>query len=265
MGKRNSWLTVDQGNTSLSVAWFTLEAQLVLHATWHCTDLAGLERVQTGPVDAVYCSSVRGKQAALKLTQGLEQRFGMACSPGPGLKLDTADSTGSDRLYAARAADELTAGRPAIVVDVGTAMTVDLVCGGVFKGGAIAPGPYLMAQSLGAGAAQLFEVEPRPGVSALGLDTKEALEAGVTFGLRGSARALVEGLAGELSGSVKPKVFVTGGARELLFVPEVFLPHFELIEVPLLVHLGLLFAASELCGRQFLGASFFVQHGSLGE
>jgi pantothenate kinase type III len=253
MSERGSWLTVDQGNTNLDVAWFQQlpgeERGVALVRVWFGLEAQGLEEVgvlvkSEGELRVLF-SSVRGEESTAELRACLTSLFGAAAAPDPGLELDleTPETTGSDRLFAARAASELARGEAAVVLDVGTAMTVDLVRGRVFLGGAIAAGPRLLATALGAGGAQLFDVRPQPGARALGKSSRAALRAGVVVGLRGAARALTEELALELGERPSPEVFVTGGARELLLVPTGFLPATSLVEVPLLVHLGLLFAS----------------------
>jgi len=88
-----------------------------------------------------------------------------------GIHYEPKSSLGRDRLYAARGALAVVAG-PALVVDAGTALTVDLVSGGastefhekgIFRGGAIAPGPRLLADALHQHTARLPRIEPRPG------------------------------------------------------------------------------------------------------
>src|SRR5262245_19617428 len=66
------------------------------------------------------------------------------------LKVDHPEKVGLDRLFNVLAAKSLVpAGRPAIVVDAGSAVTVDLMDEeGAFAGGAIFPGLRLMAEAL---------------------------------------------------------------------------------------------------------------------
>lgn len=70
------------------------------------------------------------------------------------------ETLGADRLCNAAAAWAASLA-PALVIDAGTAVTVDLVdAGGVYRGGAILPGQSLTLRALGAGAEQLFEARP---------------------------------------------------------------------------------------------------------
>ncbi|MEW6073916.1 MAG: type III pantothenate kinase [Planctomycetota bacterium] len=163
------------------------------------------------------------------------------------------ESTGADRLYAARGALAVV-GRSAIVVDAGTALTVDAVRAlparaaegaGELLGGAIAPGPALCARALAEGTARLPRVEPRPGVPALGRETAEAIRAGLGIGFRGAARELAREVARE-AGLEGAPVVLTGGASSFLLEPGPFVPG-ELVREPDLVHRGLL--AALLAGR----------------
>jgi type III pantothenate kinase len=104
---------------------------------------------------------------------------------------------GPDRLAGAVAAVARW-GAPVVVVDVGTAITCDLVdAGGRFAGGAIAPGPVTGYRALGERVPHLAVpggvaggAADRAEVAAAGTSTAEAVRAGV---LRGAA-GLVDGL-----------------------------------------------------------------------
>jgi len=162
---------------------------------------------------------------------------------------------GADRLWAARGAWERARG-PALVVDAGTAVTVDAL--GVtadgrpaFLGGAIAPGVDILRRALGAGAARLFEVElpltsagavDLADVPALGRESAQALRSGVVHGVRGAVRELARlvALEGRLAGAPR---FVTGGGAPWLLASPPVIEHAE--HVPWLVHEGLLAAYDE--------------------
>jgi pantothenate kinase type III len=184
-----------------------------------------------------------------------------------GLDLDACrhvHTIGADRLWAARGAWERAHG-PALVVDAGTAVTVDAL--GVtadgapaFLGGAIAPGVDLLRRALGAGAARLFEVELHgtndgacdgtvdlAHVPALGRESAQALRSGVVHGLRGAVRELARLVALEARLAGAPRFVTGGGAPWLLAAPPV-IEHAE--HVPWLVHEGLLAAFDEATSTQ---------------
>ena len=128
------------------------------------------------------------------------------------VSLPRPDMVGIDRLLAALAANRLRpADRPAIVVDLGTAITVDLVSrDGAFLGGAILPGIGLAARALHEFTDLLprFDMtslaEPPP---ALGTDTISAMRAGLFWGAIGGVRHLIDLLSAEPAA-----VYLTGGA-----------------------------------------------------
>ena len=113
-----------------------------------------------------------------------------------------------------------------------------------FLGGAIAPGPDLLADSLARGTGRLPRVTPVAGARALGTDTPSALLAGIAAALRGAARELLEGLlaAPELAafGAVSEAVpiFLVGGAAPFLLEPDPVHPGLR-TDTPDLVHRGL--------------------------
>lgn len=132
-----------------------------------------------------------------------------------GRQLDREAIVGEDRLLNAAAAYDVLK-QACVVVDAGTAITVDFVDGaGTFHGGAIAPGAQLMLDSLHQRAAQLPEVEFDRPVDVIGHNTVEAMRVGVFHGMHGLVRELVERYA-EKAGSY-PTVIATGGDADLLF------------------------------------------------
>jgi len=101
---------------------------------------------------------------------------------------------------------------PVIVVDAGTAVTIELLgVDDVYKGGVILPGLALMHDSL-VGRAQKVSSTLTSVSGVLGLDTQECVNSGVKYGLVGA----VERVVGEmmlLSGVDKAKtvLLITGG------------------------------------------------------
>ena len=141
----------------------------------------------------------------------------------------TPHTLGADRLAAVCGAldlDSVEDGRasPLVVVDAGTAVTVEAVGlsasgGAVYLGGGIAPGPVLMAAALARGTAQLpaLDLAPRlPG--AVGRSTAGAIEAGVlhvfAHGVAGLVGATQHALAPDAPGRVA--IVTTGGWAPML-------------------------------------------------
>jgi type III pantothenate kinase len=115
---------------------------------------------------------------------------------------------GIDRICAACGA---TRGRSrhAIVVDAGSAITVDLVLDRRFLGGVILPGPQMMLSALHAFTAQLPELS-MAGVAAGRIDdTRSAMGWGALLGASGGIRGAVEML--EARSGRRPRRWLTGG------------------------------------------------------
>jgi type III pantothenate kinase len=156
---------------------------------------------------------------------------------------------GIDRLAAAAAAGMVRRpGRGTIIVDCGTAATVDLLSAeGVFLGGAILPGPALMARALADGTSRLPVVaamEHAMGTPPImpGRSTQEAIVAGIGWGARGAIGRLVEEARSALGGNAD--VILTGGWRGTV---RDALP--GAIEMPELVLAGIALAAERACSR----------------
>lgn len=138
------------------------------------------------------------------------------------VRLDRPDMVGIDRLLAVVAANHLrTAERPAVVIDLGTAVTVDLVgADGAFLGGAILPGVDISARAMHAFTDMLPLVDvsrldtPPP---ALGRSTVEAMQSGLYWGALGGVRELIARY-GELV-RAEPQVFLSGGAAASVVRP----------------------------------------------
>jgi type III pantothenate kinase len=134
--------------------------------------------------------------------------------------VDFPDGVGIDRLLNAVATNSIRPrGVPAIIVDSGTATTVDLVAAdGAFEGGAILPGVGLCSRSLHHYTALLplipIEELAVPAVPALGKNTPAAIRSGLLFGQIGAVKELVAQLSASLAGT--PLIIVTGGNGPLL-------------------------------------------------
>lgn len=133
------------------------------------------------------------------------------------IRVDEPRRVGIDRLLNAVAVNELRSReRSAVIVDSGTATTVDVVTAdGAFAGGAILPGLALSAKALHEYTAllplvsvlELGQATPEP----LGHNTRAAIRSGLFWGQLGAVKELIERQAGS-----EAEVFITGGGGALL-------------------------------------------------
>ncbi|HSF16376.1 MAG TPA: type III pantothenate kinase [Vicinamibacteria bacterium] len=139
---------------------------------------------------------------------------GPGIETGVGIRIDNPSELGADRVANAAAVHELYGG-PAIVLDLGTATTFDVVSkDGDYLGGAIAPGLGISADALVRRTAKLPKVELQLPVRAIGRSTVTAMQSGLVIGYVGLVKELVGRLKKELGGS--PKVIATGGMAEMV-------------------------------------------------
>lgn len=226
------YLAFDIGNSSIGCAVFDgedmrtrwrLETDVRLDSAGYSARLGDvLERAGIGvrALDGAIASSVvRGMTDVM----GRAVRSLAGCDlieadprtdPGIDVAVDKPETVGVDRLLAAGAAFRRV-GSSVIVVDAGTALTVDLVsAAGCFLGGTIAPGLKAMASALASGTSLLPEVDLTAPASAVGRDTPECIRAGVVFGAAGAVDRVVEELIDNAEGA--PRVLLTGGDARFL-------------------------------------------------
>jgi type III pantothenate kinase len=133
------------------------------------------------------------------------------------VQVDRPEQVGVDRLLNAIAFNSVRlSAQPGIIVDAGSAVTVDYVDqDGVFRGGAIFPGLRLMAEALHQYTAKLPLIDWKAAVAVVpGTNT----EAAIACGIQGATIGGIEHLANELLALSKqePARFLTGGDAPLL-------------------------------------------------
>src|SRR5258707_7974434 len=155
-------------------------------------------------VDGVaLCSSVPSITAAVR--EMTARYFGFqAIVVEPGVKTgmpilyDNPKEVGADRIADAVGAYDLYGG-PTIVVDFGTANTIEAVSAkGEYLGGAIFPGIEISMDALFARAAALRRVELVPPKNVIGKTTVESIQSGSVYGFSGQVDALVDRFQDEL-------------------------------------------------------------------
>ncbi|TWT32314.1 Type III pantothenate kinase [Posidoniimonas corsicana] len=168
------------------------------------------------------------------------------------VRVEQPERVGVDRLLAGVAANRLRrADAPAIVIDLGTAITIDLIAAdGAFEGGAILPGIRMASRALHDQTDALPDVamqqlEHSP--DAVGKTTDAALRAGLFWGAVGAIREVVARQRDRLT--VPPQLYLTGGAApsvaRLLAEPDCTVRY-----LPNLVLSGVAIAAESLAAQQ---------------
>jgi type III pantothenate kinase len=153
-------------------------------------------------IAAIACVSVVPAltDAVARVAEGRLVPFRLATAgqlPLP-VRVDRPSEVGGDRLVNALAAHRIY-GSPAVVADIGTALTVDAVArDGGFLGGAIAAGPALGLRALASHTAQLPRVSLVEPSRAIGRDTVGALRAGAVYGWRDLVTGLIARVRAEL-------------------------------------------------------------------
>lgn len=164
------------------------------------------------------------------------------------IRVDVPERVGADRLLAAVAVNRLrTTGQPAIVVDAGSAITVDTVAAdGAFEGGAILPGLEMVARAM----AEQTDLLPFVAYSiadgpppVIGKSTSAAIGSGLFWGGIGAVREVVGRMSSDIEGD--PQLFLAGGDAEKL---SPFLPDSAQI-VPELVLAGIAVTSWQLGGN----------------
>ena len=223
-------LAVDVGNTQTVLGLFS-EERLAGH--WRISTnasltadelranvagLLALDGLSWGDVASVILASV-----VPRVTAAWEELVAISCAcdvmvVGPGLKTgmvikyDNPHEVGADRIVNGVAAFARFGG-PVIIVDFGTATTLDVIdATGAYLGGAIAPGVETSAEALFSKAARLSKVDLEPPSAVIGTNTRMSVQAGLLLGEAAMVDGLVRRTWGEL-GTETP-VIATGGLAE---------------------------------------------------
>jgi type III pantothenate kinase len=225
-------LAIDIGNTNVTIG--TFRSGVLAGTRRAATDpgatpdelellLDGLLRLDDtsfADISAIACASVVPTltRAVERIAERRERPLVLAAvgTVPLAVRVDRPSEVGADRLVNALAAARLY-GTPAVVVDFGTATTLDCIApDGAYIGGAIAPGLELGLEALAARTAKLPRIELRAPDRAIGRDTVSAIRSGAIFGYQALAAGLLTRVRGELAdlSGIAPadvKAILTGG------------------------------------------------------
>ena len=167
-----------------------------------------------------YCSVVPSinENLHVSLAEFAKPIFHLTCETCTGLNLAYPKpyEIGEDRIANAIAAQEFY-GIPAIVIDMGTAVTFDIISSKGYEGGIIAPGLAVMTHYLHEQTALLPEIKAEDLVNvegAIGKSTVDAMKLGVAVGFSGMIQSILDKVTDGLAerGELNPVVLSTGGS-----------------------------------------------------
>ena len=201
------------------------------YAVW-LTGLMALEGIERKHIDGVILSNVV-PQTSFNLRSLCQRYFGgepmvvgdPALKLGIKVLLERPEEAGADRIanaVAARTRYKL----PGIVIDLGTATTLDVLDADAnYLGGVIAPGINMAFEALYMGAAKLPRVEIRRPAQVVGHSTVSAMQSGIYWGYIGLIEGLVRRIEEE-QGS-KMTVIGTGGLVPLIAAGARMIEHID--------------------------------------
>jgi type III pantothenate kinase len=225
-------LALDAGNTNVTIGAFdqtTLVGRWRLRTALDQTadewgvlmrNLFSLSGLDLGAVDGVIVSSVVPPldaalaEMAVKYFHRQAAFVTPATDTGVEICVDNASEVGADRIVNSVAAFAKYGG-PCVVVDLGTAITFDVVSNsGRYVGGLIAPGIGIAIEALFAKTARLPLVDFREPEKLIGTNTVANIQSGLYYGTIGMIDGILDRLVAELG--PKTRVVATGGQARLI-------------------------------------------------
>lgn len=223
------FLTIDVGNTSTLMGVFqhdqltstvrlpTLKASTAQE--WHINLQASVQKLGLqSPISIIGTSVV--PEANVRIADFFAQHLQTKCRWithkdhfNFTLNIEQPETIGTDRLVDAHAATAMF-GQSVIVVDMGTATTVDCVLNGVFEGGLILPGLEISAQALFDKTSKLFPVTLEKPKSFLGKSTHDCIQSGLVNGYALMLDGIIQKIRKNVSAELK--VISTGGLSKLM-------------------------------------------------
>lgn len=205
-------LVVDIGNTQVKAA--AVEGtSVVMMLTFPSAREADAEPILARyPITrAIVASTGRGAAEVVETLRqrGLEVLEMTPDTPVPiGKEYLTPHTLGADRIAAAVGAEAVFGRGDYLIVDFGTAITIDLVCGGIFRGGNISPGMRTRFRALHDYTSRLPECSPTDETLFPARCTAQAIEQGVMQGITYEIEGYMRSLAEK---NVKLSIIFTGG------------------------------------------------------
>jgi len=210
-------LLIDAGNTRIKWAVAKTFDDEILFSGIVFDDWSELAEF-TGMVESAWVSCVASESVLAGIKAKITKLFAITanvakvseCVAGMVNEYETLDKLGVDRWVAALGARSIVSYGALIVVDAGTAVTIDLISDeNHFEGGVILPGFVTMHDSLLERTAGI-ESYRTPVASIIGKNTRDCVNAGVQYGLVGAVDRIVSEICATVSGD-SPRLLAMGG------------------------------------------------------
>ena len=220
IGNTNTVMGIYKGEELINKWRLTSKKQTSDEVGFMVLGLLAASGICKGDIDgAIFGSVVPSLDEMFR--EGVRKYLGLECirvstklDTGLEIKMKNPTGLGADRLLNAVAGIEKY-GKPLIVVDLGTTITLDVVSReGAYLGGVIAPGMEIGMESLFSRAAKLPQIELVAPENYIGGNTVEAIQSGIIYGTAGMVDRMIKGIFKELGGPCR--VVVTGGHAPII-------------------------------------------------
>ncbi|GHV12481.1 type III pantothenate kinase [Bacteroidia bacterium] len=205
-------IIIDQGNSTAKVALFDQDKLVRTSNIGVLTNSVLAKIFAEFQPQAGIISSVRNDEQEIIafLKENIPAFYELTHQLPLPLTIDyqTPETLGMDRIAAAVGASAQQPNENLLVIDIGTAITIDFVTAdGIYKGGNISPGPETRFKSLHQFTGRLPLVDENGEVPVLGYDTATAIRAGIVNGIVHELDAYID----EFQKNHAVSVFLTGG------------------------------------------------------
>jgi type III pantothenate kinase len=195
------------------------------------SSLLDSDGVDVGDIDSVILSSVVPHVTTMLSEMSVTRLkiepvvVGSHLDLGVELLVDEPEKVGADRIVDCFAVQSRYGG-PAIIIDLGTATTIDVIDEhGNYLGGSISAGVGTSLRALATNAAQLFSVELKQPDRVIGRNTAEQLQSGIVIGHQAMLEGMIERMRKEI-GTDAP-VILTGGLAKLFAGKSPLFNHYD--------------------------------------
>lgn len=210
-------LIIDEGNSMCKMAVAADSGAIITHQAYHNIDGAVLLRwIEQYGISRIISTSTRRDK--VELPDGLKgiPHINLDAETKLPIKINysTPQTLGRDRIAAAVGAQVLFPASNVLIIDVGTAITIDFLDkNGVYQGGAISPGPEMRAKALNTFTGKLPLVDVPDKSKLAGKSTIEALQFGILNGIRFEIDGYISAYRTEIR---NVKIIITGGAAGIV-------------------------------------------------